>query len=160
MENFVPFNERPLRPKQSTRVGWVVSENGCHIWCGYKDKKGYGRVQFKGRVQFAHRARYIREVGPIPEGMDLDHFACETPACCNPAHVRPVTRRENVLRGRGITAMQAARTHCPQGHPYSGDNLRVLPTQGNARYCRACARQHANNSYAKKRLSRILQENR
>ncbi len=141
MGAFVPFHGRPLRGKQSARVGWIVAENGCHIWQGSLEGHGYGHVKHEGSMRLVHRVRYEREVGPIPEGMHLDHFACDNGpgGCCNPAHVRPVTNRENVLRGRGLTAVHAAKTHCLRGHPFSGDNLYVTPRSGR-RQCRACQR--------------------
>lgn len=94
----VSFHDAPRNGKASARVGWIVAENGCHIWQGARTG-GYGAVRVNGRMLRAHRARYEREVGPIPEGLVLDHFACDNRLCCNPAHVRPVTVRENVLRG-------------------------------------------------------------
>lgn len=90
---FVPLN--PERPK----LGWIVVESGCHIWTG-AIVGGYGQVSVGGKRHRVHRYRYEREVGPIPEGLVLDHFACDNPACCNPAHVRPVTHWENTLRRR------------------------------------------------------------
>lgn len=138
----VPFHDRPLKGRRSARVGWVVAENGCHIWQGAMNGSGYGVVGVEGRNRYVHRLRYEREVGPIPEGMHLDHFVCDNPSCCNPAHVRPVTPRENLLRGNTVNAAHAAKTHCPQGHPYAGDNLRVTPRTG-GRQCRACDRRRA-----------------
>ena len=138
---FVPLFDPPLRGKQSARVGWIVAETGCHLWQGARDPKGYGRVRIDGRTLRVHRVRYAREVGPIPEGLPLDHFVCDNGpgGCCNPHHVRPATNRENVLRGTGITAANAAKTHCLRGHLFAGDNLRVDPRDGERR-CRACDR--------------------
>lgn len=138
-EIIVPFHDRPRRGARSARVGWIVAANGCHLWQGACSSGGYGTVQVDGRTQHVHRVRYEQEVGPIPEGMPLDHFACDAgpEGCCNPAHVRPVTNRENILRGRDF---HAAKTHCPRGHPYRGDNLRVDPRTGK-RVCRTCQRE-------------------
>ena len=154
---FVPMFDPPRAGKQSARVGWIVAESGCHIWQGALNK-GYGQVWVDGRMHFVHRVRYEREVGPIPEGMHLDHFFCDNGpgGCCNPAHVRPVTVRENTLRGSAQSAQNAAKTHCPRGHPLSGDNLYVMPPTGR-RQCRAC-RQLREQGRAKRKRIRLFAE--
>lgn len=143
---FVPMFTPPRNGKRSARVGWIIAENGCHIWQGKDNNKGYGQVVIDGRHRLVHRVRYELEVGPIPKGMQLDHFACDNRMCCNPAHLRPATNRENTLRGR---MYQLEKTHCPQGHAYSGDNL-ISREGGRWRGCRACTRAAAARSYARR----------
>lgn len=121
---------------------WVAVEpnTGCHLWLGAPDRKGYGRFHIARKVVFAHRANYVRHVGPIPDGLDLDHL-CRTPACVNPEHLEPVSNDENIRRGEWrarASAQRRSRTHCPQGHPYSGDNLYIKPN--GARDCKTCLR--------------------
>ena len=69
-----------------------------------------------------------------------------------PEHLEPVTVRENLLRGEGPSALHAKKTHCPQGHPYAGDNLYIHPTRG-LRYCRTCGRERAAAKYRAKKAS-------
>ena len=69
--------------------------DGCWIWQGSRHPNGYGRVRASGREQWAHRVSYAAHVGPIPAGMHLLH-SCDTPACINPAHLRPGTHQENM----------------------------------------------------------------
>jgi hypothetical protein len=76
----------------------------------------------------AHRIAYELLVGPISEGMQLDHL-CRNPSCVNPTHLEPVTSQENIIRER------AARGQCPKGHPYDDANTSVW---GGRRYCRTC----------------------
>lgn len=132
---FVPWN-----PRNPNSPGWIEDGSGCHIWVGAKSNYGYGQVNHNGKTTHVHRLRYEREVGPIPPGTQLDHFVCDNGpgGCCNPHHCRPVTRRENMLRSDSIAAINRAKTHCPKGHPLSGDNLERYQAQSGGRKCRQC----------------------
>lgn len=119
---------------------------GCWLWTGHT-VNGYGRDGSGRRV---HRVAYEELVTLIPEGLHLDHL-CRVRNCVNPEHLEPVTNRENVLRGIGLTARYARKTHCPQGHPYSGENLVY---HGHSRHCRICRRAQSRRYRQKKRLAR------
>ena len=74
----------------------------CWRWTGAKDRYGYARVTIyipgKGsRKIMAHIAVYELVVGPVPEGMELDHL-CTVEHCINPDHLQPVTHKENCIR--------------------------------------------------------------
>lgn len=116
----------------------VDRETGCWIWLGSRDRKGYGRkwLSHDKRVQ-AHRWFYEQHQGSIPSGLQLDHL-CRNPSCVNPAHLEPVTSRQNTLRGYGPTAENARKQQCIHGHALSGENLYVKPD--GKRQCRACRR--------------------
>lgn len=117
----------------------AVGDTGCWLWTASKNKGGYGQVGVAaGKPALAHRVAYQTLVGPIPEGLELDHL-CRVRNCCNPDHLEPVTRQENARRGlRNGFALQ---THCLRGHPLTGDNLRIVRTYcGTGRVCRECAR--------------------
>lgn len=120
--------------------GYVIDGNGCHVWVGATSGGGYGIAMVDGRVQAVHRVRYAREVGPIPDDMELDHYMCDNGAggCCNPLHCRPVTPWETSLRSDGASSVNAAKTHCPKGHPLLGDNLCVGELRRGVRRCLAC----------------------
>lgn len=96
-------------------IAKIEPQGDCWAWVAYKNKSGYGRVRLFGRLTLAHRAVYVLLVGPIPEGLTLDHL-CRNPPCVNPAHLEPVTMRINALRGVGPTAINAAKVFCIRGH--------------------------------------------
>lgn len=109
----------------------------CWVWIGWRTSGGYGGFDLTepeagGHIP-AHRFAYEQEVGPIPPGLELDHL-CRNTACVRPDHLEAVTHRENVLRGNGITAQAARRTHCPRGHAYD------YRTKAGDRRCRTCDR--------------------
>lgn len=121
---------------------YVQKTDTCWLWTGAVDKDGYGQTSDRGKPLKAHRAMYELLVGPIPPSMTLDHVkarGCTSPSCVNPAHLEPVNTRENVIRGIGPAtagARNAAKMHCPKGHPYDAANTRV-DRQGR-RHCKAC----------------------
>lgn len=104
--------------------------------------QGYGRFGVGSKVVLAHRWAWQSLVGPIPEGVELDHL-CRNRACVNPDHLEPVPHAVNVRRGFGGWNT-AAKTQCPQGHPYDGDNLMV---SSGKRYCLTCKRERERATY-------------
>lgn len=118
---------------------------GCIEWTGANNGAGYGMFFTEwvpggsDKRVLAHRWAYEYHIGPIPEGLSLDHL-CRNRACVNVFHLEPVTHQENVLRGTGASAIHAKKTHCDSGHPFSGDNL-ILRSNGRWRDCRECKRQ-------------------
>ena len=126
-----------MRATAAERFAACVSVDlatGCWIWMGCQRGKGYGCLRVNGRMMRAHRYSYELHVGPIPAGLQIDHL-CRNRLCVNPAHLEPVVNRVNVLRGVGVTAQNAKKTHCRQGHEFTPENTRI--TDG-ARVCRAC----------------------
>lgn len=160
-----PFKERkPLLERFEAK--YVPEPNsGCWLWIGSDDGQcGYGRFTLRGQNASAHRAAYEIFVGPIPDGLTIDHL-CRTRACVNPAHLEPVPHIENLRRGdyrKGLAlggqasgARQQARTHCANGHEFTAAN--TYTTKEGWRNCRAChaARQRQRNV---KYCSNITQE--
>jgi hypothetical protein len=139
----------PLKDRLLARVT-VDHGTGCWLWPTVNARTGYGSVRVGGRTSrmaLAHRVSYELHVGPIPEGRQLDHL-CRNRACVNPAHLEPVTAQINVLRGEGLAAANAVKTHCVVGHPLTGANLYVCPR--GTRKCRAC-RAEASRRYAQRK---------
>jgi hypothetical protein len=107
--------------------------NGCWLWAGYVNERGYARLTYRGKIYRAHRFSYEAFVGEIPEGLVLDHL-CRERSCVNPEHLEAVTNKENILRGVGPSAKNAKKTHCPRGHEYA------YTDKTGSRVCRECER--------------------
>lgn len=114
---------------------------GCWFWTGALTR-GYGSFNTGGKRKYAHRLAYEELVGPIPDGLQIDHL-CRVPNCVNPEHLEPVTQRENLRRGNSPPAMNAAKTTCPQGHPYD-----VVNEHGH-RGCKTCKTLYNQEYWAK-----------
>ena len=139
-----PVDERILRHI-------LVDQNGCWVWQGQRyphtDRQlPYGKINVGSRREGsrrnakAHRISYETFVGPIPEGLTLDHM-CDNPPCVNPDHLVPMTQRANNIKptSRGASGRNARKTHCPAGHEYTPENTVVVRAKhGPARRCRTC----------------------
>lgn len=112
----------------------VDKKTGCWVWQRALSD-GYGTITRKNRAYGVHRIYFEKKYGPIPSGLTIDHL-CRNRACVNPEHLEAVTMRENILRGAGVSAVNARKTSCPRGHPYDG--LRSRPGGRVSRFCKSC----------------------
>lgn len=129
---------RPSRPAPERFWEKVEKTDTCWLWVAATNSKGYGQFVMMNpkRLVPAHRWAYESLVGPIPEGLTIDHL-CRVHNCVNPAHLEAVTMRENVLRGDTVSGRASRQTHCAQGHPFDEENTKYTPRQ---RRCRTCKR--------------------
>jgi len=115
----------------------------CWLWKPQGSMGGYGQFYLDGKPQLAHRAAYKILVGPIPDGLTIDHL-CSVRHCVRATHLEAVTLAENLRRAEtwknGAEASRA-KTRCPNGHEYDEANTRITPS--GRRACRACARDRA-----------------
>jgi HNH endonuclease len=125
---------------------YVNKTETCWLWTGSKTKssgrtKYYGRLNIAGKHVKAHRYSYELNVGPIPEGLTLDHIAskCTSTLCVNYDHLEPVTREENSRR------YFAQFEGCINGHLYTPENTYIRPDNG-TRMCRTCPKERKNGT--------------
>ena len=117
----------------------VIAPDGCLLWTASLSHDGYGRFSFRDTIVYAHRAAYEHWVGPIPEGLTLDHL-CRVRHCVAPAHLEPVSQRENQARGDGPQAsslyQRPDQAKCGNGlHDWTEDNISVHPSGNKCRIC-------------------------
>lgn len=133
-----------------SKIDMSGGPEACWPWLGGKTVLGYGSCSFLGKTLKAHRVAYEILVGPIPDGMVIDHEChtralgagecspgiCAHRSCMNPWHCVPVTPQENNRRSGSPTGINGSKTHCKNGHPLEGDNIRI--DNYGKRKCQAC----------------------
>lgn len=121
----------------------IEREGGCWIWQRSTTRNGYPRIRVGGRTRLAHRVAYETFIGPIPDGLHIDH-TCFQSLCVNPAHLEAVTQAENNRR-----SWQAGRvtTDKAQAAHVSASKVRQFCRRGSHRWvagqkqCGECARE-------------------
>lgn len=131
-------NQVTINPKQAARFhrSYTIAQTGCWEWAKTLNEDGYGRFWIGKRGVSAHRLAYFLAHGQPPVSADIDH-RCRNRKCVNPAHLRPLTRKMNILIGEGMAARNAAKTHCKRNHEFTPANTILRKT---GRTCRTCLR--------------------
>jgi hypothetical protein len=132
----------------------VQPDGDCLLW-SFGNNSGYGSLLLDGHRVQAHRVAYVAATGKdIPVGMILDHVqsrGCISRRCVNPEHLEVVTHSTNTRRSTIHNQRMRDRTHCPQGHALTPDNLLPYYLKRGVRACKTCHadRARANRSRAK-----------
>lgn len=142
------YRDKPLIPILDRLFAKVEKTDSCWIWQG-ATAKGYGVLGTgKRRVKEqrgAHVILYEHSVGPIPEGLELDHL-CRNRACVRPDHLEPVTHQENTRRGMAPSAISYRTNICQSGrHELNLENAHT--TRAGKRYCKICRLEKRRASY-------------
>lgn len=129
-----------------------IDASGCWLWQGRLFSNGYGTIRDAPHRRLAHRVAYELLVGPVPDGLVLDHL-CRVRRCVNPAHLEAVTQGENVRRGVRADGSPVLRQACGHGHLYSAESTHITPS--GQRRCRICDAQRARDRRAAQRAARL-----
>ena len=133
-----------------------VDDSPCWLFTG-KPNERTGYCQFsvgKQKGMLAHRVAYALWCGEPEDGLEIDHLChpgdgscppetCQHRRCVNPAHLAAVTRRANQRRSTSVSAINAAKDHCDNGHEFTEANTHTLYWPDGSfrqRYCRTCER--------------------
>lgn len=122
----------------------------CWRWKGHHDKDGYGRFSPNQIPVMAHRYAYEELVGPIPDGLQIDHL-CRVRNCVNPLHLEAITNEENTNRGTNYIALNRKKTQCKRGHAYD------LINSDGSRGCKTCYAFKSRKYYAKTRHGVLIE---
>ncbi len=137
----VRFEEHVDRTGKEPSTFWDGTiSSPCWKWIGARHPAGYGIIRHAGtgRLQLAHRFAYEANIGPIPEGLEIDH-KCRNPECTNPEHLEPVTHQINCLRGNAPAAIAHRKGECTRGHKMTPENVyRVMVAGSPILRCKIC----------------------
>ena len=141
---FIPYDRRMRRNDAASfwrrvdKSGDCWEFQGCRLFEG-----GYGQIKWSGKNKAVHRVAYELEIGPIPDGMTLDHL-CQNTGCVRPSHLEAVTVEENIRRRAD------RKTKCSNGHPWIPENIRT--DNRGQKFCVECRRKTARE-YARRKSS-------
>lgn len=133
----------------------------CWIWTGYTNPRrgGYGTINIKGVPDYVHRVAYRLWIGPIPDGLHIDHL-CRRPPCFNPAHLEAVTPAENAWRGMAPLIVQSRSGVCKRGHAMTPENTYMRPDGHGRGQCRKCIKIRSRRLQVKRKTDRYRRRRR
>lgn len=107
----------------------------CWEWLLSQNTYGYGKIWLNKKTVQTHRLMFEYYCGSICPDLTINHL-CRNRNCCNPIHLEQISNKENVLKGTGISAINAKKTHCIHSHEFTPDNTYITPD--NKRNCKTC----------------------
>ncbi len=111
----------------------------CWNWTAAISKAGYGVFGFgSNTIKYAHRVSLHYSRVSLKPGMVVDHI-CRNKKCVNPAHLRQVTRRVNVIENNSsCVTKNASKSFCVRGHEFTPLNTRLVSKRGRNNPMRVC----------------------
>ena|ERR1700693_5874226 len=147
-----------MLPERFTKK-FIVTEDGHWIWTASLQKSGYGQYGVDHTMVYAHRYCWEQLVGPIPDGMQVNHKnSCHRRDCVNPEHCYLGTQKQNVQDAKELGTFRpypgtynTVKTHCTQGHEYNEENTNIWEDDHGLfhRQCKICKRERALSWYYK-----------
>lgn len=139
----IKAERRACRAPEERFLAKVDKTETCWLWHGASKASGYGVMRIgpaSAGMVYVHRFSYELYVGPIPDGLQIDHL-CRVRNCVNPSHLEPVTLQVNVMRSDHPIAIRRRTGLCKWGHPITPDNT-YLRADGTTE-CLPCRRERA-----------------
>lgn len=147
-----------------------LSDTGCWVWTGPKNRDGYASFGLGKKRYNAHRLTYEWAKGPIPDGFHVDHLChgwqvcllgvlCPHRCCVRPSHLEAVPPSVNAARGWVSQAHRRdreLRIYCGLGHELTPENVYISPN--GTRYCRECKNRNWREMYDRKKETRGVRD--
>ena len=151
-------DDKSTRFWSNVRIG---APDECWEWAGARNHSGYGCAWFRAdghRFKLAHRVAHYLSSGEFPT---VVMHLCDNPPCCNPAHLRGGTQRDNVAdcirkgrMGGFIARVCLVGDYCGNGHEYTVENTRWRVKRGyRFRVCRQCQRRYSAENRRRGRVA-------
>jgi len=130
-----------------------ISKNSCWEWKASKNKCGYGCFTIKNKAYLSHRFIFEYYHGQICPDLTIHHI-CNNRSCVNPKHLKQVPIKENIFYSPfTIASINSKKTHCPQGHEYTPENIYI---QKGGKYCKICKLKRCKEYKQKIKLTQCL----
>lgn len=123
-------------------LAYTEASKSCWWWTGPKNQHGYGLHVHDYVQTYAHRWAWQNFIGPIPDGMTIDHL-CTNKVCVNPEHLEVVPIAVNSSRRHGN------RVFCPRGHSMEDSYDRP---DGDGRQCSTCISERSRKAWANRKM--------
>lgn len=137
--NLTPDVITRFKRKTDTKISnKFYKKSRCHMWTGTKNQLGYGVLGMNDQSHLAHRLSYVINKGKFDQRLDI-HHKCHNRPCVNPAHLVPITHKENLAKSNGVSStINKKKKKCPRGHRFSKSNNSFVNNAG-SRVCIICA---------------------